>query len=115
MTQGDRPLPRGFEALEPFVPLWAIDNAAQRVEMRGAAPAADRAAFYAAASRLVEPALQYLDSKTLADFDDSEKRLMQLMLSLAHVAMAEEVHKDQEERHARFRSFMPVTRAPSDF
>jgi len=108
-------LPAGFEALEPFVATWAVDNASRRAEMRGEAPEDERKAFYAAAQPNVEAALEYLDAKPLGAFDDSEKRLMQLMLSLAHVAMAEEVHKEQEPRHAQFRAHMPVTRAPSDF
>lgn len=115
MPRTDCLLPKGFEPLEPFVARWAIDNATRRAEMRGEAPPGERAAFYAAASQLVEPALRYLDTKPLGQFDDSEKRLMQVMLSLAHVAMAEEVHKDHEARHTLYRSFMPVTRAPADF
>jgi hypothetical protein len=108
-------LPAGFEALEPFVDAWATDSSTRRAELRGEVDAAHRKAFYEAAQPLTEQALDYLDSKPLADHDASEKRLMQLMLSLAHVALAEEVHLDMEERHAQFRAFMPVTRAPSDF
>ncbi len=107
-------LPKGFETLEPFVERWALATGGERADMRGDSPAEERAAFYAAASDLLEPALGYLDSKPLAEFDESEKRLMRLMLSLAHVAMAEEVQKEEEPQHAVFRSFMPVTRAPAD-
>lgn len=108
-------LPEGFAALEPFAATWAIDNATRRAEMRGEASAQERKAFYDAATPLLAPALDFLDGKPLADFDESEKRLMRMMLSLAHVAIAEEIQKDDEERHAHFRSFMPVTRAPADF
>ncbi len=108
-------LPAGFEALEPFVDRWALASGTERAEMRGAASPDDRAAFYEVASDLVNQALQHLDSRPLAEHDDSEKRLMQMMLSLTHVSVAEEVHKEQEAQHARFRAFMPVTRTPADY
>ena len=108
-------LPDGFEALEPFVEMWAIDNAPRRAEMRGEASAEERKAFYQAASPLLAQALDHLDAKPLDDLDESEKRLMQMMLSLAHVAIAEEIQKGDEEKHAFYRTFMPVTRAPADF
>lgn len=114
MTIGST-LPPGFEALEPYVSTWALDSASARADMRGQAPAEERKAFYDTASELLEAALDYLDSKPLSSFDEGEKRLMFLMLSLAHVALAEEVHGAEEARHAEFRSFMPVKRAPADF
>ena len=114
MSGTDGELPDGFAALEPFVKQWALETAGQRADMRGAASEAERQAFYAAASTLVEPALAALDARPLAGQTEPEKRLMRMMLSLAHVAMAVEVHKDQEPRHARFREHMPVTAAPAD-
>ena len=107
-------LPAGFEALEPFVERWALETAGQRATMRGEAPADERAAFYAAASERLEDALAYLDGKPLPAFDAADQRLMRLMLSLAHVAMSEEVLLDQEPRHAQFRACMPIVRAPAD-
>lgn len=108
-------LPAGFEALEPFAARWAIESAGERAVMRGDAPADERRAFYDAASPLLASALDHLDRKPLAELDESEKRLMRMMLSLAHVSIAEEIQKDDETRHAYFRTFMPVTRAPADF
>lgn len=108
-------LPEGFEALEPFVERWALPTSPERADMRGAAPASERKEFYAAASQLLAKALDYLDGKPLDSFDEKERRLMQMMLSLAHVSIAEEIQKQDEERHAYYRSFMPVTRAPADF
>ena len=105
-----RPLPDGFQVLEPFVARWAVGSAAERATLRGLASPAERRAFYAAASELLEPALNYLDAKPLASFDDREHRLMQLMLSLAHIALAEEMMGDDEPNHARLRAFMPITR-----
>jgi hypothetical protein len=107
-------LPAGFESLEPFIERWALSTANERADMRGAAPAEERAAFYSAASDRLDEALAYLDDKGLAHFDEADQRLMRLMLSLAHVAMSEEVLFDQEPEHARYRAFMPIVRAPSD-
>jgi hypothetical protein len=105
-----RLLPDGFEPLEPFVAAWAIASVSERATLRGRATAAERRAFYAVASGLLERALDYLDAKPLASLDDGEQRLMQLMLSLAHVALAEETLGDDEPEHARLRAFMPITR-----
>ena len=108
-------LPTGFEVLEPFADTYAIDNAGRRAEIRGEAPVEQRNAFYEAAKPLLAPALDYLDTKKFDQYDERDKRLMWMMLSLAHVAIAVEIQKEDEERHATLRAFMPVTRAPADF
>jgi hypothetical protein len=106
----DRTLPPGFEALELFVATWAIPTLAGRVAMRGEASVQQRASFYAAAADRLEPALAYLDGKPRDLPDACDARLMQLMLSLAHVALAEEVQREDEPTHTELRSFMPITR-----
>lgn len=115
MSQSESSLPAGFEVLQPFVETWSLPSAGERSEMRGAASAEDRKIFYTAAAEHLDAALDHLDKKPLDSFDDAEKRLMRLMLSLAHVSIAEEIQKEDEERHAMFRSHMPLIRAPSDF
>lgn len=107
-------LPAGFEALEPFADVWAVSGSADRAHMRSVASAADRAAFFDAARDLLAPALDHLDQKPLATFDDRETRLMNLMLSLAHVALAVEVQGDDEPKHALMRQHMRITRTPAD-
>jgi hypothetical protein len=107
--KGARLLPIAFEALEPFVADWAIESLSGRDHSRGRSSAAERKAFYAATIELLEPALNYLDSKSLASLADADMRLMRLMLSLAHVALAEEVQCEDEPTHAHFRSFLPIT------
>lgn len=109
MTQAEESLPQGFEALEPFVATWAIFGLAERDAMRGASTPDQRRAFYAAAADLLDPALDYLDAKPLASLAGPDQRLMNLMLSLAHVSLAEEVQHEDEARHARLRSFLPFT------
>ena len=107
-------LPAGFEALAPFVEFWAADTAAGRAHCRDASTEAERLAFYNAANELVPEALAFLDAKPLEQFDEREQRLMKLVLSFGHVAMAVELQREEEPRHARYRPFMRITRAPAD-
>lgn len=107
-------LPAGFEALQPFVEFWAADTAAARAHCRDISDEAGRAAFYDAALPLIPKALEYLDAKPLSQHDDSEQRLMKLVLGFGHVAMAVELQRDEEPKHARFRPYMRITRAPAD-
>ena len=107
-------LPAGFEALEPFVERWALESAAVRAHRRGDSTAEERAAFFATIQPLAASALALLDVKPLADHDSTEKRLMNLCLSLAHLAPAIEAQGDDEDRHTPNRARMRITRAPSD-
>ena len=107
-------LPKGFETLEPFVAGWAIKGADARATRRLESTPAERVAFFEAAKPLLEPALAHLDRKPLDQFDASEKRLMDLVLSFAHVALAVETQGDDEPKHAKDARFLTITRAPSD-
>ncbi|MDE8653321.1 hypothetical protein [Novosphingobium album (ex Liu et al. 2023)] len=110
---GAATLPEGFAGLEPFVAAWALEGSAARATWRGAAPVEDRKAFFAAAAGSLRPALDYLDAKGFAAFDADDQRLMNLMLSLAHVSLAEEMQCDAEAVHAGYRAFLPITRTPA--
>lgn len=105
----DAGLPAGFESLECFVAGWALADLAGRDARRGNSTGIERAAFYRAGSGLLEQALVYLDGKPLAALSGPDQRLMRLMLCLAHVALAEEVQLEDEERHAGLRSYLPFT------
>jgi hypothetical protein len=107
-------LPEGFAALEPFVDLWAIEGTAARAFLRGTAGEVERSAFFAAAQPLLGAALDRLDATPLAGFDAAEHRLMNLMLSAAHVSLADEIQASDEARHARMRERMVITRASAD-
>jgi hypothetical protein len=108
-------LPTGFAALEPFVSLWAVAGSANRAALRGTSSLDARAAFFDAASPLLTAALDHLDRKPLAAHDPGEQRLMNLMLSLAHVALAVEVQAEDEARHRASRDAMIITLSPADF
>jgi len=104
-------LPSGFEALEPFVEAWALDGTADRAQRRNDSSEAERLAFYEAAKDLAPAALELLDRKALDAFDNAEQRLMNLMLSLAHVSLAVESQGPDEARHTRSRQHMRITRS----
>jgi hypothetical protein len=107
-------LPAGFEALEPFVAKWAVEGANNRAQLRLTSNAPERVAFFEAGKPLVAPALALLDQKPLEQLDAPEQRLMLLMLSFAHVALAVEMQGDAERKHAAGARFMRITRAPAD-
>jgi hypothetical protein len=107
-------LPAGFEALEPFVSTWAIAGSANRADRRETSSEADRVAFFEAAKDLLAPALARLDEKPLEQFDEQERRLMNLMLAFAHAAFAVDVQGDHEARHVSGARRLRITRTPAD-
>lgn len=107
-------LSAGFETLASFVEFWAADTAADRAHCRDISDEANRTTFYSAISELAPKALAYLDEKPLNQLNESEKRLLKLLLSFAHVSMAVELQRDMESTHARNRPFMRVTKATAD-
>jgi hypothetical protein len=114
MSGADTSLPPGFGALEPFVSAWAIAGANSRLRARLSSRPADRVAFFDAAKDLLAPALSYLDKKPLAELTDQEQRLLRLLLSMAHVALAVEIQGDDEPAHAEGARHLTITRALSD-
>ncbi|MXO89985.1 hypothetical protein [Pontixanthobacter aquaemixtae] len=109
-----RKLPKGFEALEPFIAIWSANTAAQRDNLRTTVPAQQRAAFHRVIAPLANQALDQLDEKGLANFDAADENLMQLLLAYAHVGHAEEVQGSDEAKHAATRPRLRFTRAPAD-
>jgi hypothetical protein len=107
-------LPPGYEVLEPFVDCWAIAGTANRDRCRGESTQEDRLAFFEATKGYLPRALELLDNKPLRALDESEQRLMNLLLSFAHVTMAVEMLGKAESRHAEFRKVMRITRSPAD-
>lgn len=107
-------LPTEFAALEPFTARWACPGTANRAALRSASTAEERKAFFAAASPLAAEALDYLDRRPLAEFTPEATRLMDLMLTLAHVALAVEIQGPDEEQSAPWRDRMRITRSVAD-
>jgi hypothetical protein len=107
-------LPEGFAELEPFVERWALPGASQRMQRRLESEPKEREALFAVGAPLVPAALELLDSKPLNALNEEEERLMNLVLSLTHVAQAVEIQGDDEAFHARGARHVTITRASSD-
>ncbi len=113
-TTTDTTLPAGFEALEPHVEMWAVDGAHNRLQRRLDSSEAQRRGFFEAAQPLADTAMALLDSKPLTELDAPERRLLDLMLSLAHVSLAVELQRDEEAIHADAARHLRITRASAD-
>jgi hypothetical protein len=107
-------LPVGFEPLTAFVPTWAIDGTAARAQQRLASLRAEREAFFVVARDHQRAALELLDRKPLGTHDEREQRLLNLMLSFAHVAVATEVQGPDEEKHRDASRHLIITRSVAD-
>lgn len=103
-----------FGKLEPFVSTWALERTEDRAAKRSTSTPGEREAFFAAAAPLWEEALDYLDARKLQDFTVSDQRLMNLMLALAHVALAVEIQGPDELKSAPWRDRMRITRSSAD-
>jgi hypothetical protein len=110
----DTSLPSGFSALEPFVARWSVAGTANRAALRGATSYEERQAFFDAATPLLEQGLDYLDGRPLSELSAPEQRLMDIFLSLAHVAQAVETQGPDEAKGAASRQKMRITRSPAD-
>lgn len=108
-------LPQGFAHLEPFVDRWALSTSAERAARRSQSTPQERADFFAATQDQMPAALEYLDKHALNTLGEQEQRLMDLMLSLAHISLAVELQGPDEVKSAKWRDRMRITRATSDF
>lgn len=107
-------LPSGFAELEPFVERWALHTTAERAARRTASTYEERETFFGAASPHLDAALAYLDARPLGEFAPVDQRLMNLMLALAHVALAVEIQGPDEEKSAPWRDLMRIHRSTAD-
>lgn len=114
MKTSSNQLPPGFESLEPFVSLWNVEGSAKRAALRHASSDADRESFYHEAKAVLVDALAFLDKKSIADFDDKDRCLMNLVLSLAHVSQAIEIQGKDESKASELRDGMVITRSTAD-
>jgi hypothetical protein len=84
-------LPASFSALEPFAPTWCLATEAERWQQRHTSTMAEITAFYDAFFPRLEEAIGYCDKFPLDDLPPDVTNLLQLIYSLAMVAMAVEV------------------------
>lgn len=108
-------LPGAFEDLEPLTAYWAGENVQTRWDRRASAEMADIRSFYDTMLPRAEDALAYLQPKPLEDLDDADACLYRLVLSLAHAAMAVELHGQPRAPFSPFPHAIRVTRGPTPF
>lgn len=107
-------LPPGYSQLEPFVANWALPTTFARAARRGDSTPQERQAFYDAVQPLSGAAMAAIESKPLEDLTEAENRLLDLLLTFAHVSLAVEVQGKAEEEHSRWRERMVITRSAAD-
>ncbi len=93
VPHGERPLPAGFEDLEPFVAWWAVAGQNERRHQRCESTFEEIQRFYDAMLPRAEAAMQYLEAFPLRDMPGPEARLMRLVLALAQASVAVEIHE----------------------
>jgi hypothetical protein len=91
---GNRSLPQGFEALEPFVADWVLPDASARMAKRQACTIEQLRGLYDAVLPLGEKALDHLRQYQLGALPPEAECLLKLMLALAEVAPAIEWYND---------------------
>jgi len=90
---GERPLPVGFEDLEPFVTYWAVAGQNERRHQRCDTTFEEIKRFYDAMLPRADAAMKLLANFPLRDMPGPEARLMRLVLSLAQASMAVEIQR----------------------
>lgn len=103
------PLPKGYEALSPFAAEWGIGCFHDRYERRFGSDMASLQAFYDAAQPLADRALRELEQHDLAALPEAYRNLFNLIMSLAHVAVAIERHGQPQPRNVTWPATLEVT------
>jgi hypothetical protein len=107
-------LPPGFEALEPFVAYWARKTTDERWDQRARASMAEITAFYDAMYEAAEDAIAWLDRHNPigSELSAPAQRLAELLLALAHAAIAVEMHRQSRSPHTVFPHGIRVAAGP---
>lgn len=108
-------LPAGFEDLAPFVEQWAQDGFQPRWNTRSAARMSEIQAFYDAMLPRAEAALALIQPYDLEKLTGPMARLYQLVLALAHAAMAVEVHGAPRAKYSTYPHPIRVAEGPAPF
>ena len=108
-------LPAGFEDLEPFLDQWCLQGTQERHTRRETASMQDIRRFYDVMFAKAPAAIAFLQGKSFDSLTAEEKRLMQLLLALAHVAVAVEVHGQPRAPHTPYPHRVRLTQPPRYF
>lgn len=108
-------LPEGFASLEPFVPDWAVATTQLRREHREAASMTEITAFYETMLGHAPAAMAHLEGFALDAMPPASARLMEMVLMLAHVAMATELHGQPRAPHTPYPHDVRLVQGPVYF
>jgi len=107
-------LPGSFESLEPLAAFWAIRGSDARKKRRIASTEEERVTFYNAVAPELARALEYLDRFDIEKLDEKQSRLLDMMLTLAHISLAVESQGKNESFHAISHACFTITRSTED-
>jgi hypothetical protein len=102
-------LPEEFRELEPFVPYWAVNTSQERIARRSEASMEAMKLFYDAMLLRGEEILSYIERSPLDQLPPESELLFKLMLSLAHVAMAVEIHGQPRAPNSPYPNGLRIT------
>lgn len=108
-------LPEGFEALEPFRHYWGVADTQTRRERREASTMEEIRAFYDVILPLAPAAMKHLESFALDGLPPAESRLFEMVLALAHVSMATELHGQARAPHTPYPHGVKLMHGPAYF
>ncbi|MGQ0700621.1 MAG: hypothetical protein ACT4PZ_20565 [Panacagrimonas sp.] len=110
--QDQTSLPPGYEELEPFVEYWAGATNDIRWDRRSRAAMLEIRRYYDAMLPRADEALSYLEQFPLGDMPADATRLLRLLLSLPHAAMAVEFHRQPRAASSPFPHGMHIQPGP---
>ena len=110
-----RKLPAGFDDLEPFVERWGLKGTQERHVRRETASMEDIRGFYDAMVARAPDAIAFLEGKPFDGLAEDERRLMDLLLALGHVAVAVEVHGQPRAPHTPYPHRVRLSNPPRYF
>jgi len=108
-------LPPQFQSLQPYVAHWVVDTSQRRFELRSESDMPSLVEFYNAMIEQGPAILEYLDDYSLHDMPPEAETLMKLMLALAQVAMAVEIHKMPRVPNSPWPNGLKITKGAVPF
>jgi hypothetical protein len=110
-----RPLPAGFEALEPFVAQWAGDTTADRMKARCEADMAEIQTFYDAMIQHGEAAMRAIAVHPLGTLPPAFATLSKLLLALAQASIAVELYGQPRAPDTPYPNSIALVRGTAPF
>ncbi|HKY89975.1 MAG TPA: hypothetical protein VJM11_03010 [Nevskiaceae bacterium] len=86
-------LPPAFRHLEPFLATWDLPSSNDRYRQRLATPLEAMQRFNDAIVASADAIKAHLDARRFEDYDDADRRLVNLMLAFTVVAQAVQIYR----------------------